>query len=102
MRGVSLSRSLAYDISVVEEPTILAKASSKWELMPRRAAIRLGAGQLERNEQMFLLTLLSLYNPREAMRLRRECGLSDFPDLTLLDPVWRELLSELFLTSTEW
>ncbi|MCY0386196.1 hypothetical protein OVY01_02825 [Robbsia sp. Bb-Pol-6] len=80
----------------------LAKASSKWDLVPRLATIRHGVGTLERTEQMFLSALLSLYNPHEAVRLRKQCGLSDFLDLNLLDPVRRELLSELLLNSTGW
>lgn len=80
----------------------LEKATSKWDLVPRLSTIRHGIGSLERTEQMFLSALLSLYNPHEAMRLRKQSGLTDFLDLNLLDPVRRELLSELLLNSTGW
>lgn len=80
----------------------LEKAASKWDLVPRLSTIRHGVGTLECTEQMFLSALLSLYNPHEAVRLRQHCGLTDFLDLNLLDPVRRELLSELLLNSTGW
>ncbi|MGI4856071.1 MAG: hypothetical protein ACRYHA_03935 [Janthinobacterium lividum] len=80
----------------------LEKAASKWDLVPRLSTIRHGVVTLERTEQMFLSALLSLYNPHEAVRLRKQCGLTDFLDLNLLDPVRRELLSELLLNSTGW
>lgn len=80
----------------------MEKVASKWDLVPRLSTIRHGVGTLECTEQMFLSALLSLYNPHEAVRLRQQCGLTDFLDLNLLDPVRRQLLSELLLNSTGW
>lgn len=98
-RGVRIAGAYYFGDGTEER---VERASEKWDLEPRSAAIRDAFGVLSSGERTFLAAMYSFYNAHDGAVLLKECGFEGLADLSTLDLPRRKVIADLLLNYTGW